>query len=64
MSRNRLAKDWAVRGEEVDNSVREASAVVKDLVDEVVGEDGGVTGLPKGHITLKNDGSEPFQILQ
>ena len=60
MSRNRLAKDWAVRGEEVDNSVREASAA-KDLADEVVGEDGGVTGLPKGHITLKNDGSEPFQ---
>jgi len=54
VSRNCLAEDFVVRGEEVDISVREAS-IAEDLVDEVVGEDGGVTGLPESHITLEND---------
>ena len=54
MSSHCLAKHRAVRGEEVYNTVRESS-VTEDLVDEVVGEDGRVAGLPEGDIALDEE---------
>ena len=49
-----LAKDWTVRGKEVDHTVRKAS-ISEYLVYEVVGEDGGVAGLPQGDVALHGD---------
>ena len=52
VSGHSLAKHGAVGGQEVDNSVGKAS-ITEDFVDEVVGQDSCVTGLPQGYITLK-----------
>ena len=46
-----FAEDGTVGGEEVDHAVREPG-VAEDLVDQVVGDDSGVAGLPQGYIAL------------
>ena len=51
MRRHHLAKGRAVGGQEVDDTIREPG-VAEDLVDEVVGHDGSVAGLPQRHISL------------
>ena len=47
-----LAEHGAVAGEEVDEALGEAS-LAEYLVDQIVGENGGVTRLPESHIALK-----------
>ena len=47
-----FTKDGAVAGEEVDETVWEAS-LLEYLVDQVVGQDGRVAGLPQSRITLR-----------
>ena len=46
-----LAEHGAVTGQEVDETVREAS-LLEYLVDQVVGEDGRVARLPQCHVAL------------
>ena len=52
MGGHNLAEGRAVGGQEVDHTVGEAG-ITEDLVDQVVRHDGGVAGLPEGHISLK-----------
>ena len=52
MAGHSLAKHGPVGWEEVDETLGEAS-LAEDLVDEIVGEDGGVTGLPQSNIALE-----------
>ena len=48
-----FAEHGSVRGDEVDHAVRE-SGLLENLVDQVVGKDGGVAGLPHNTVTLES----------
>lgn len=52
---NGIAKDRPVARHKVDNSIRE-SGIAEDFVDEVIGQDGGVAGLPDDAIAHHGGG--------